>query len=123
MDRQPEPASDPTALVRRTSPWLAILRVLVASLTGAYLFCGAAVTLAMLQPPERFGQIMKYLPAPLVWGVLPGPRLWLWARHGQLDVGDAAPDFTLATLDHRRRVTLSSHRGDRPVVLVFGSYT
>ena len=82
MDRQPEPASDPTALVRRTSPWLAILRVLVASLTGAYLFCGAAVTLAMLQPPERFGQIMKYLPAPLVWGVLPGPRLWLWARNG-----------------------------------------
>ena len=83
----------------------------------------AAVTAAMLQPPARFGQIMRYVPAPLVWGVLPGPRIWLWARSGTLAEGQQAPDFTLPTSDRKGRVTLSSHRGQRPVVLVFGSYT
>jgi len=40
-----------------------------------------------------------------------------------LSVGDAAPDFTLETLDHENEITLSSFHGDRPVVLLFGSYT
>jgi hypothetical protein len=66
---------------------------------------------------------MRYLPAPLVWGGLPAPRMWLWARAGTLAEGDAAPDFTLPTLDKTTQVTLSQHRGERPVVLVFGSYT
>ena len=82
-----------------------------------------AVLAAMLQPPERFGRAMKYAPMPLVWGVLPGPRMWLWAREGRLAEREMAPDFTLSTLDRNSRVTLSSHRGQRPVVLVFGSYT
>lgn len=90
---------------------------------GAYILLGAAVTAAMLQPPARFGQIMRYVPAPLVWGVLPGPRIWLWARQGALAEGDRAPDFTLPTADRQGSVTLSSHRGQRPVVLIFGSYT
>ena len=84
--------------------------------------CGA-VTLAMRQSPERFGRIITYVPEPLVWGVLPGRQLWLWARGGALTVGSAAPDFTLETYDHASRVTLSSFQGQRPVVLVFGSYT
>ncbi len=38
--------------------------------------------------------------------------------------GDLAPDFTLPRLTgHGAPVTLSSHRGKRPVALVFGSYT
>lgn len=37
--------------------------------------------------------------------------------------GDPAPDFTLTALDGEREVTLSSFRGDRPVALIFGSYT
>jgi peroxiredoxin len=49
--------------------------------------------------------------------------MWLWARKGTLTQGDVAPDFTLSTIDRSRQVTLSSYRGDRPVVLVFGSYT
>jgi peroxiredoxin len=49
--------------------------------------------------------------------------MWLWARAGALNEGDAAPDFTLPTVDRRARVTLSSFKGERPVVLVFGSYT
>ena len=100
--------------------WL--LRVVLLAVTG-YLVLGAVVTAAMLQPPARFGQIMKYVPAPLVWGALPGPRIWMWARRGALAQGDRAPDFTLPTADRTGSVTLSSHRGQRPVVLIFGSYT
>lgn len=44
-------------------------------------------------------------------------------REGKLKVGDTAPDFTLATSDGKRKVTLSSFRGQRPVALIFGSYT
>lgn len=44
-------------------------------------------------------------------------------REGNLKVGDPAPDFTLKTLDGKSEVKLSSHRGQRPVVLIFGSYT
>jgi peroxiredoxin len=40
-----------------------------------------------------------------------------------VNVGDAAPDFRLPTLDRKSTVRLSTFRGDRPVVLVFGSYT
>lgn len=100
--------------------WL--LRAVVA-IGIPYLLLAGAVTAAMLQPPERFGQIMRYVPAPLVWGVLPGPRLWQWARQGTLIEGGSAPDFTLPMSNGQGRVTLSAHRGDRPVVLVFGSYT
>jgi len=94
----------------------AVLIALYAALFGT-------VAIAMLQPPERFGRIMKHLPQPLVWMTLPAPRMWMWARAGSLSEGDIAPDFTLSTLDRSGEVTLSSHRGDRPVVLVFGSYT
>ena len=45
------------------------------------------------------------------------------ARRGQLKVGDVAPDFQLPILDGEERVRLSSLRGGKPVVLVFGSYT
>lgn len=92
-------------------------------LVAVYVTLFGAVALAMLQPPERFGRIMKHVPGALVWGVLPGPRIWLWARKGGLREGNPAPDFTLSAHDHASRVTLSSHRGQRPVVLVFGSYT
>ncbi len=94
-----------------------------AALIVTYIGLAAGVALAMVQPPERFGAIMTRAPMAIVWGVLPGKRLWTWARRGALEPGDAAPDFTLATFDHSDRVTLSSHRGRRPVVIVFGSYT
>ena len=41
----------------------------------------------------------------------------------KLKAGDAAPDFTLKSLDGPQTVTLSDFRGKRPVVLIFGSYT
>lgn len=95
----------------------------VVALAVLYAAFFGTVTAAMLQPPERFGQVMRRLPAPLVWGALPAQRMWLWARKGSLAEGHPAPDFTLARHDGTGQVTLSSHRGQRPVVLVFGSYT
>lgn len=94
-----------------------------AVLVGLYVVLFATVLTAMLRPPEQFGQVMRHLPAPLVWGGLPATRMWLWARGGTLSEGEPAPDFTLADLENTSHVTLSSHRGERPVVLVFGSYT
>lgn len=38
-------------------------------------------------------------------------------------VGQRAPDFTLTTVDGRTTHTLSTFAGDRPVALIFGSYT
>jgi hypothetical protein len=99
------------------------LRILLA-LVGCYVGLFTTVMAAMLQPPERFGVFMKHVPPALVWGPLPAPRMWLWARKGHLDQGDMAPDFSLRTVqDRARRVSFASYRGQRPVVLVFGSYT
>ena len=44
-------------------------------------------------------------------------------RVDTVHVGDLAPDFKLKTLDGKRTVRLRSHRGQQPVVLIFGSYT
>jgi hypothetical protein len=38
-------------------------------------------------------------------------------------VGDKAPDFKLKTKDGQREVEISSFKGQKPVVLVFGSFT
>jgi hypothetical protein len=94
------------------------------ALIGCYLLLFTAVGIAMLQPPARFGAFMRYMPVNVVWGGLPAERMWKWARKGHLNEGDVAPDFTLRTAKNRsERVTLSSYRGSKPVVLVFGSYT
>lgn len=38
-------------------------------------------------------------------------------------VGSAAPDFTLKTVDGSTTITRSKFHPDRPLVLVFGSFT
>ena len=38
-------------------------------------------------------------------------------------VGDLAPDFTLSDISGMQSVTLSDFRGEKPVALVFGSFT
>jgi len=45
------------------------------------------------------------------------------ARAGNLEVGDAAPDFSLLKLDKTERVQFAALNKQHPVVLVFGSYT
>jgi hypothetical protein len=37
--------------------------------------------------------------------------------------GDIAPDFTLQNIAGTETITLSSFRGQKPVALIFGSYT
>ena len=55
--------------------------------------------------------------------VIPFKQLWFIARAGHLKVGDPAPDFNLPTPDKKAQVQLSSFRRQKPVVLIFGSYT
>ena len=38
-------------------------------------------------------------------------------------VGDVAPDFELVGVDGQATVRLSSYHGQKPVALIFGSYT
>jgi hypothetical protein len=87
-----------------------------------YALATAGLYGAMRQPPERFGAIMAHVPA-IAMMVLPFKPLWMSARGGHLQVGDPAPDFTLPALHGDRGVTLSDEYRQRPVVLVFGSYT
>ena len=95
--------------------------VLVA-LVIAYSALLAATPIVMLQPPDRFGRIMAKVP---------GSGFHAHSlradvdrrRDGHIEVGDVVPDFSLRTADRKGHVRLSSFRGQRPVVLVFGSYT
>jgi hypothetical protein len=82
----------------------------------------AGLYAAMRQPPERFGAIMSRVPG-VAMMVLPFKPLWMSARGGQLRVGDTAPDFSLPILHSEKIVTLSEEYRQKPVVLVFGSYT
>ena len=97
------------------------LRVLAALALLYAVFCGGAYW-AMTQPPDVFGHVVMRVPFPLMM-VLPFEPLWKHARAGRVNPGDEAPDFRLPTLDRSQTVRLSSFRGSRPVVLVFGSYT
>jgi len=102
-------------VIRRLGIALSVLVVL-------YITATAALYIAMRQPPERFGAIMSRVPMPAMM-ILPFRPLWMSARAGHLAVGDKAPDFTLPTIDQSRIVRLSEQWRERPVVLIFGSYT
>ena len=76
----------------------------------------------MTQPPGRFASAIARLPGP-AFLLFPFETMWFHARAGTLQPGDPAPDFHLRTLDKTAEVSLSSFRGQKPVVLIFGSYT
>jgi len=44
-------------------------------------------------------------------------------KEGTLKVGDRAPDVSLLALDGKTALRLQDSIGDRPLVLVFGSFT
>ena len=77
----------------------------------------------MRRSPEDFARVMAKIPQPAAFLVLPFETLWMHARSGVLQVGSPAPDFNLAKLDKTDHIQLSALTKDRPVVLVFGSYT
>ena len=96
--------------------------VIGVALLALYSAAFAGFDYAMHQPPETFAKLMMHVgPTPFL--LFPFERMWKSARAGHVRVGDASPDFTLPLLDHSKTVTLSSFRGTKPVVLVFGSYT
>jgi hypothetical protein len=99
-----------------------IIGITALALIAAEAGFSARVYYAMRQPPDAFGRFMAKLPMPLMMA-FPFETLWTRARAGTVNVGEAAPDFRLPTVDRRSAMQLSSFRGDRPVVLVFGSYT
>jgi hypothetical protein len=76
----------------------------------------------MTKPPAQFASAMSTLAAP-TFVLLPFEPMWFRARAGTLQVGDAAPDFELPSVDGSGHFRLSTQRGARPVVLIFGSYT
>lgn len=94
--------------------FLLLLTVYATLLAGFYA--------AMCQGPAFFSRVMSHTPG-LVFVIFPFRQMWLFARQGQLKVGDPAPDFSLMSYDKSSRMRLADLRGHRPVVLIFGSYT
>src|ERR1700730_17169511 len=89
-----------------------------------WLLASPALYHIMRQPPETFARFMARLPGPVPFLLFPFETLWTHARAGDLQVGDPAPDFSLMKLDKSASVQLSSLTAEeRPVVLIFGSYT
>lgn len=102
--------------------WRARFAKTAASLAVLYSLMLAAFYYAMKQPPETFSRVMMHVgPAPFL--LFPFETMWKHARGGTLQAGNPAPDFRLPLLDGSGSVQLSSFRGNRPVVLIFGSYT
>ena len=99
-----------------------LLAKLIAILAAAYATLVGGLAFAMRQPPDAFGAFMAELP-PMAFMVLPFRPLWMSARAGKLNIGQDAPDFSLKAVDGGSEVRLASFRGNRPVVLIFGSYT
>lgn len=102
-----------------TKRWIGRAAVALAALYAV--FFGAMYWL-MTKPPEQFAPVMSALALP-TFVLLPFEPMWSRARAGALQPGDAAPDFDLPLVDGVSRFRLSSQRGARPVVLLFGSYT
>jgi hypothetical protein len=101
---------------------LRIARNIFLVLLAAWLAFAGLMYYEMRRPPEQFAAFMAKLPM-IVMLFAPFETMWNSARAGTLAPGDMAPDFRLKTRDGSAEVQLSSFRGSRPVVLVFGSYT
>jgi peroxiredoxin len=96
--------------------------LVVAVLVATYTVLLGGLFFAMCREPETFSAVMAKTPD-IVFLVFPFKPMWLYAREGNILVGEQAPDFTLERFDKTATVRLSEFRGQRPVVLVFGSYT
>ena len=115
-------SSERTLSTRRKSVKRALV-LAFAVIALVWLLGCAALYHIMRQPPETFARFMAKLPGPVPFLLFPFETLWLRARGGTLNIGDPAPHFRLRTLDKTSAVSLSSFRGSKPVVLIFGSYT
>lgn len=82
---------------------------------------GTAMIVDSVDPAKKFIDQMDK--------ALPEKRVPNWEQTKALmsrvapKVGEQAPDFSLPTLDGKETVKLSQHKDEKPVVLVFGSFT
>jgi hypothetical protein len=106
----------------RAKTWRKWLGVGAVAILIVHATLSALLFMSMKQTPMRFAGVMSKLPMVSMM-VLPFESLWNVARSGDLKIGDFAPDFRLRTYQKSSWVQLSAFRGDRPVVLIFGSYT
>jgi hypothetical protein len=97
------------------------LRRFAAAFALIYLALSAGL-LVVMQRPVLFGEVMRHVPGPMMM-LVPFKQLWFLARAGGLKAGDPAPGFNLPAADKQSSVSLASFRGQKPVVLIFGSYT
>ncbi len=104
---------------RRLRKWLLPTGVV---LVAAWLCFLGYINWAMHQPPEVFGHVMARLPMPAYF-VIPFETMWSRARKGHVEIGDTAPSLTVKKLEDKTPVDLGSLWSEKPVVLVFGSYT
>jgi hypothetical protein len=107
-------------------PDSSVRRILVRALLVLfiiYVAFGAFIWHVMHQPPEKFARVMAKIPGPVAFLLFPFESMWVRARAGNLHVGDAAPDFSLAKADGSGQVQFSSLNKQQPAVLIFGSYT
>jgi hypothetical protein len=100
---------------RRLAGSFAVLFVLWLAFVGF-------INWAMRQPPDVFGRVMMHMPTP-AYLLFPFETMWSQARRGHVNAGDIAPDFTVKTLETKTPLQLASLWTEKPVVLVFGSYT
>ncbi len=112
----------PMPEAKKTNTRWKVLAKVALALVGLYAVLTMLLFGVMLQSPDRFAATMKHVPWP-AFVALPFKPLWQVARAGNVNVGDMAPDFSLESPDHKSSFRLSSLRGEKPVVLVFGSYT
>ena len=88
--------------MRKALKWMALgFAVLVLGASGVLTYLAGS-------PRDAYGMVRYALPQ---------------MRSGELKVGDSAPDVELLALDGQSRIRLHDRLGDRPLVLVFGSYT
>lgn len=87
-----------------------------------WIAASGALFAVMCQPPATFASVMSHM-TEAAFLVFPFETMWTRARAGQLQPGDLAPDFSLLKLDKTNAIQLSTLAAQKPVVLVFGSYT
>lgn len=102
-------------------PYLYELRKLAAVAVVVYVAIACGLFIVMHRP-ILFSKVMRHVPDPAT-AVFPFKQIWFLARVGGLKIGDPAPGFNLPTADQHSLVSLASFNRQKPVVLVFGSYT
>jgi hypothetical protein len=107
---------------KRRRPWLKITAVTLSLIFVLWLGFVSYIWRAMHRTPEEFGRVMMHMPWE-VFLIVPFETMWTRARAGSVNLGDAAPDFSLAKLDKSGSVRLSELYQSQPVVMIFGSYT